>query len=74
MVREFVCELSEIIYDNEFEEEEEEVYQPDDEVAAAIMSLVEMIILPHLEVLDRLENMLGKLYMEIYGMFHLKNL
>ncbi|MDA2087842.1 HNH endonuclease [Bacillus cereus group sp. BfR-BA-01323] len=64
VVREFVCELSEIIYDNEFEEEEEEVYQPDDEVAAAIMSLVEMIILPHLEVLDRLEKHAGKI---IYG-------
>ncbi|WP_176528050.1 HNH endonuclease [Bacillus cereus] len=65
VVREFVCELSEIIYDNEFEEEEkEEVYQPDDEVAAAIMSLVEMIILPHLEVLDHLEKHAGKI---IYG-------
>ena len=36
-----------MIYDTEFEEEEtEELYQPDDEVAEFIMSLVEMIILP----------------------------
>ncbi|WP_088230734.1 HNH endonuclease [Bacillus cereus] len=65
IVREFICELSEIIYDTEFEEEEtEELHQPDDEVAEFIMSLVEMIILPHLEVLDRLEAHGGKI---IYG-------
>ncbi|WP_236799817.1 HNH endonuclease [Bacillus cereus] len=62
VVREFICELSEIIYDNESEEEEEEeLYQADDDVAALIMSLVEMIILPHLEVLDRLEKHGGKI-------------
>ena len=64
VVREFICELSEIIYNTEFEEEMEELYQPDDEVATFIMSLVEMIILPHLEVLDRLEKHGGKI---IYG-------
>ncbi|MGG3264457.1 HNH endonuclease [Bacillus paranthracis] len=64
VVREFICELSEIIYDTEFEEEEEELYQADDDVAAFIMSLVEMIILPHLEVLDRLEKHGGKI---VYG-------
>ncbi|PHC59984.1 hypothetical protein COF34_09090 [Bacillus toyonensis] len=65
VVRDFVCELSEMIYDTEFEEEEtEELYQPDDEVAEFIMSLVEMIILPHLEVIDRLEAHGGKI---IYG-------
>ncbi|WP_242302192.1 HNH endonuclease [Bacillus cereus group sp. BfR-BA-01423] len=61
VVREFICELSEIIYDNESEEEEEELYQADDDVAAFIMSVVEMIILPHLEVLDRLEKHGGKI-------------
>lgn len=61
VVREFICELSEIIYDNESEEEEEELYQADDDVAAFIMSLVEMIILPHLEVLDCLEKHGGKI-------------
>jgi len=51
---EFVSELSQIIYEQEELNEgtEEEITEPADEIADSIMSLVEMIILPRLEVID----------------------
>ncbi|MGR5911351.1 hypothetical protein ACT7DG_00175 [Bacillus cereus] len=52
----------------------EELYQPDDEVATFIMSLVEMIILPHLEVPRSSRETRWENYMETYGMSRLRNL
>ncbi|MEH7303477.1 HNH endonuclease, partial [Neobacillus drentensis] len=53
---EFVTEMSQIIFVKESEEDPiEDDYQSTDEIAESIMSLVEMIILPRLEVLDILK-------------------
>lgn len=61
----FVVELSQIIFDSR-DDEEEEIEAEDDAVSRdaaseAVMSLVEMIILPHLEVMDIIQSRGGKI-------------
>jgi hypothetical protein len=61
----FVVELSQIIFDSK-DDEEEEIEAEDDSVSRdaaseAVMSLVEMIILPHLEVMDIIQSRGGKI-------------
>ncbi|OIK11319.1 HNH endonuclease [Bacillus sp. MUM 13] len=51
---EFVCDLSELVFVEQQDEEETEDLLTGD-AAEAIMNLVEMIILPHLEVLDKIK-------------------
>lgn len=51
---EYVCDLSELVFVNQDTDEETD-YVLSDEAETTIMSLVEMIILPHLEVLDRIK-------------------
>ncbi|MDQ0253372.1 hypothetical protein J2S74_000744 [Evansella vedderi] len=64
-IRAFVCDLSEIVFEQKQEEEDEEDWREgegdDDGVSAAILSLVEMIILPHHEVLERIEERGGQI-------------
>jgi hypothetical protein len=61
----FVVELSQIIYDSKDDEEEEIEVEDDsisrDAASEAVMSLVEMIILPHLEVMDIIQSRGGKI-------------
>ncbi|WP_394584545.1 HNH endonuclease [Cytobacillus firmus] len=60
----FISEMSQIIFDqdvNQDEEDEEDVIESIDSVADSIMSLVEMIILPHLEVIDLIQKNGGKI-------------
>lgn len=58
----FVVEMSQVIYDMSAQEEDE-VEEADelDAISDTIMSLVEMIILPHLEVLDLIQQRGGQI-------------
>ncbi|MFS0862122.1 HNH endonuclease [Fredinandcohnia sp. 179-A 10B2 NHS] len=63
-VYEFVIDLSQVVFEEKREEKsdsEGEEFIFNDSVEESIMSLVEMIILPHVEVLDRIENKNGKI-------------
>lgn len=62
-IYEFVIDLSQVVFEEKQEENdrEEEEFIFNDSVEESIMSIVEMIILPHLEVLDRIENKNGKI-------------
>jgi hypothetical protein len=62
-VFEFVVELSRIVFEEEpvDVDDDESDFVFNDAVEESIMSLVEMIILPHLEVLDRINNQNGKI-------------
>lgn len=57
----FSSELSQIIFETN-DEEEDEISDISSEVEAYIMYIVEMIILPHLEVLDRIKEAKGNIH------------
>ncbi|MFV8829534.1 HNH endonuclease [Alkalihalobacterium sp. APHAB7] len=64
ILREYVCDLSEIVFDQPEEKDEEEQLMEnadEDEIASAILTIVEMIILPHQEVLERIEQKGGQI-------------
>jgi hypothetical protein len=52
-IRNFVSDFSNVIYSVEHQEEEKEYIDLTDEVSDSIMSVIELIILPHQEVLER---------------------
>jgi hypothetical protein len=56
----FVVELSQIIFENQEEKGNSNVYS-NDEINDLIMSRVEMVILPHLEMLDIISQRQGKI-------------
>lgn len=60
----FSSELSEIIFENHAEDtnDEDELSDLSSEAEAYIMYMVEMIILPHLEVLDRIKEAEGNIH------------
>lgn len=63
-IRNFVADLSQYVFENDMYEEAEEEQQKSeftDESAEYIMSLIEIIILPHLEVLDKVQQKGGKI-------------
>ncbi|MCJ7989303.1 hypothetical protein MUB15_08335 [Priestia sp. OVS21] len=63
-IRNFVADLSQYVFENDMYEEAEEEQQKSeftDESAEYIMSLIEIIILPHLGVLDRVQQKGGKI-------------
>ncbi|MEC2072496.1 HNH endonuclease [Alkalihalophilus marmarensis] len=62
-IRSYVCDLSEEVYANEQEEDEELLPEDadEDDVGAAVLALVEMIILPHIEVLEKIEQKGGQI-------------
>lgn len=63
-IRNFVAELSQYVFESymyDEDEEEQEASEFTDESAEYIMSLIEIIILPHLEVLDRVQQRGGKI-------------
>lgn len=59
----FVIDLSHVVFEDRQEEEnrDDEDFIFNDAVEESILSLVEMIILPHLEVLERIEKKNGKI-------------
>lgn len=58
----FVCEFSGLVYEQEEEvEEHKEDNTFSDDVSESIFKIVEMIILPHVEVLDRLKDSGGNI-------------
>lgn len=60
----FISEMSQILFDldvNQDDDDEEDVIESIDSVGDSIMSLVEMIILPHLEVIDLIQKNGGKI-------------
>jgi hypothetical protein len=57
----FIAEMSEIIFEEKVQQEEETEEDSIDAVSEMIMSLVEMIILPHLEVMDMIRRRGGKI-------------
>ncbi|KAA9022285.1 HNH endonuclease [Niallia endozanthoxylica] len=61
VIREYVCDLSDIVFEKREEEAPEEEEEDQDEISQAILSTVETIILPHLEVMERIENRGGQI-------------
>ncbi|WP_280771832.1 HNH endonuclease [Salipaludibacillus daqingensis] len=69
-IRTYVCDLSELVFEEEHEVVEEFISdeQDTDTVSSIILRLVEMIILPHQEVLDRIEEKGGQvLFSDIWN-------
>jgi hypothetical protein len=57
----FIAEMSEIIFEEKVKQDEEPEDEFTDAVSEMIMSLVEMIILPHLEVMDMIRQRGGNI-------------
>lgn len=57
----YICDLSEIVFNEKEEDDEVPIDLMSDETAEAILKLVEIIILPHQEVLARIEESGGRI-------------